>query len=702
MRSVGRATPNGLWAGAAIETPNARDEPTAHIRVDSAPGHIVCYPKLFPFVRALQGMAHRNPWWKEIPLRLHPALWQDENFREKMLGALSPADHSLLSHLLSLFSDASTRLPHEIRDYLIVQNAGWSASEAEKAVYQMLNIGVLWSTLELPGSYSDPWCALRAILPKIPDSERNCWAVAVRALGKICSKLNIHFHSMPLEDLPRYMSAARACVNRLLTRYGIAVLREDANVLVADMQSPFRVSISSSIRKRIENSLRAYWAFDWYGMGELQAVIDRKREFSALRSDEDLSLGEFLRRQETLKNSVGCGAFTHQIERFQPLNGEFGPRAERGLIVSPWEHVVHSIDDVIVKARANSIFACWNQELDSVFNVHRYRLQWRKAENTTSQLPPGSALIRLEIKGLDCSVRIGSVTPDPCFFYSRFAPLFAQSGRRVDPFPRWYQKSLRSVEALFPELHFVDISIRSVVNLNAASRPRFSKHILDGFYQNDDLLGSVRIKLGTNGLPNLRIPGLYSAILPLRHSAVSISASDAYSRCLLGVSFLLGRSSLMWPLPRFSAEINRWHHLPRLSIDETTIVTAERWTPPRSIVEELSRRSGLECYIAWRRFSRSAHLPKLVYAKYGVRQTETLMAVDSVLAVENLNRTLGAYSGTFLLQEVVPPPSESWIRDSDGKHYVAELAVAWQGEAAFWMNYIGKSVRAQVPAVTAM
>ena len=71
------------------------------------------------------------------------------------------------------------------------------------------------------------------------------------------------------------------------------------------------------------------------------------------------------------------------------------------------------------------------------------------------------------------------------------------------------------------------------------------------------------------------------------------------------------------------------------------------------------------------------------------------MAVDSVLAIQSLSRALAAQGGIFLLQETVPLPSESWLRDGEGHHYVAELAVAWQGEAAFWNNYIAGAVQAE-------
>jgi hypothetical protein len=98
--------------------------------------------------------------------------------------------------------------------------------------------------------------------------------------------------------------------------------------------------------------------------------------------------------------------------------------------------------------------------------------------------------------------------------------------------------------------------------------------------------------------------------------------------------------------------------------------------------------SGLDRFISWRRFVKDKQLPEFVYGKYGQHNTEILIPVDSIFAVEHMGRTLKAYGGICRIQEAFPSPKESWVADAYGRHYVAELAISWQGESQFWGDYL--------------
>jgi hypothetical protein len=214
--------------------------------------------------------------------------------------------------------------------------------------------------------------------------------------------------------------------------------------------------------------------------------------------------------------------------------------------------------------------------------------------------------------------------------------------------------------------------------------------MLDGLSPDDPLTKALHIRPAINNQPRLRVAAQPPVIVPLLHSAVSLENSDPYTRCLYNTFFLLGRPCLMGPLPRFPAEIDRWHHLPRLYM-ETAAISGERWTPPAATVEELGTLSGLDGYLAWRRFVRRARLPELVYGKYGMHYTETLMPTDSILAVENLHHALETSDGAFFLQEVFPAECDMWLSDACGRRYVTELAVAWHADAEFWHQYLADS-----------
>lgn len=704
IRSVGRATPNGLWASVAVETPSVGNEIDTPIRVDWVlPSRVLFTPNISLFVEALWAMVHQSPWREEIPLRLNPTLfqstpsvWQFETYKEGIWKLLQVADQPVLSALFILFSDDLTRLPHEIQDYLLARNIVLSPAEAQKAVNHMHNVGILWSTLELPGIYDNPWQALEGIIAKVPYSEKSYWETCLADLKRISCELSLNYWMLSPEDLRIHITVAQKCISTLLVRYGVSLVSQETPVLIADMVAPFLFSISSTFRSKIEKVLRAYWDFDRYGLGEVETLIERQREYGYMQQAQNLPVIEYVRQKEVAKVKASyesLESFNRTTKRSKEPDKEIDQPVSSSQTVNPWETILHTINEPSIRDRAKIGFIRWYQELQGQFMNQQHRLQIASTDINKSPLPPGSALMLLDVKGKDCMFRIGSVTSDPCVFYSRFNLLFSEKGERDDLFVRWYRESLQSIEALFPMLQFVDLAVRAGRNPNAYSRPRTAKWILDGLNR-DGSIRQIWIQVGTTDRPRLYIPERYPTILPYFHSAILPEGLDPYSRCLHNVSRMLGRTSLIRPLPLFSKEIYQWNHLPRLYLDEMAVITSERWTPPRSIVEELARTSGLDRYIAWRSFARSARLPTLVYGKYGLHQTEMLIPVDSVIAVECLGKELKVHGGNLLLREAFPSPNESWLCDRDGRHYIAELAIAWQGESSFWKDYLdGSSLR---------
>jgi hypothetical protein len=144
---------------------------------------------------------------------------------------------------------------------------------------------------------------------------------------------------------------------------------------------------------------------------------------------------------------------------------------------------------------------------------------------------------------------------------------------------------------------------------------------------------------------------------------------------------------LLAPMPRLTREIECWHHLPRLMLDDA-IVSPERWTPEASFGSALANARGAERLIQWRRFVRKAGLPELVYTFQGRHQTESLLATDSAIAVELLGQELQAQGPSIRMQEVFPAPEDFVVRDRHGHRYVAELAVSWAADEAFWQDYV--------------
>jgi hypothetical protein len=151
---------------------------------------------------------------------------------------------------------------------------------------------------------------------------------------------------------------------------------------------------------------------------------------------------------------------------------------------------------------------------------------------------------------------------------------------------------------------------------------------------------------------------------------------------------------LLAPIPRLAREIEYWHHLPRLMLDDA-VISPERWTPDSSLGSVLANTRGAERLVAWRRFVRSAGLPDLVFTFQGRHQTESLLATNSAIAVELLGQELQAHGPSIRMQEIFPAPADFLVRDQDDRRYVAELAVPWSADDRFWQDYVDSAPPAQ-------
>jgi hypothetical protein len=271
---------------------------------------------------------------------------------------------------------------------------------------------------------------------------------------------------------------------------------------------------------------------------------------------------------------------------------------------------------------------------------------------------------------------MGSVAPDWGAFYGRFHYLFAAGGK--SGFREWIARARSFAEAR--GIAFADVAIRGAHDRNAALRPRLGDRILDPLSAPlTDLTAEFDSE---HGIALCDEEG--TRVIPALHSAVETSNADPWSRWLAEVQSQSGRRSLQFPMPPFSRELTAWKHCPRLALDSSTVISPERWWCPSETLDQLRQLEGFERYRVWRRWVQLAGIPYCIYAQFGNTGTETLVLSDSVLCVEVLGRALSKTSDRLRIQEMFFGEAGLWLRDTDGSGYMAEVAVAWPGDEAFW------------------
>lgn len=663
MRAIGRATPNGLWAGIALE-----DMTTGAISpLQLAPTTPISRvsPALSVLVRGLENLNRRRPWIDELAWRRNPTLsrvnddvWEFGTFVNGSWCVRRIAHHAPLEILIERFSLADRPFLHEIMLALCNHAPNMTPSAARELTEVWMDAGLLWSTAALPAFFTDAWQALDAIIDTLPPAERPVWRDCREKLARIAKKIEASIDLLEPRSLRSLLDDARLAVDVVLRRYEAAVPRGQ-DVLILDRTAPFRFSVSRDLAHAIEESLRAYWKFDRYGLGEIETRIAILHFFGSIPRGTYVPLGEFLSR----------GA------EFEPAQRTWSWQ-DRVLSNATGEHV----------RKAHEAFARWEREIEPSFGSRMHRLATEDVSTLIAPLPPGSALLLLGVSDQGWALRIGGVTPEPSFFYSRLSHLFSNDGHATDGFLEWQRTAVEKISFRWPRLKFVDLAIRNHFTPNVAARPRITSEMIDPLDAVSGLLQQARISCNSNGRPVLSAAGSPELLIPSARSAAILGGLDRFASVLASVSFFLGRPPLLAPIPRLSREMERWRHLPRLMLGDA-IISPERWTPEESFGLSLANARGAERLILLRRFVREVGLPDLVYTFQGRHQTESLLATNSAIGIELLGQELKAQGPSIRIQELFPAPDSFAVQDQDGKRYVAELAVAWSGDEAFWHDY---------------
>jgi hypothetical protein len=661
MRAIGRATPNGLWAGVALE--DMTEAALVPLQLADAPSVVRVSPALSVFARGQEYLSHRRPWIEKLTWRRNPTLkrineeaWELGTFAGSSWSVRRIAHHVQLEFLVGWLSLADRSSLREIEAALCDRVPGMTSHLACRLCEIWIDAGILWSAACLPAFFADAWQALEAMIETLPPSEQPLWRACRTRLRQIAEKIEPAIDAIEPRALRDLFDEAHQCVDAVLCRYEAAPPRGE-DVLVIDRTAPFRFSVSRDLVNSIEQKLRSYWTFDRYGLGEIETRITIDHFFGGIPHEACISLDELLSR----------GAETDPAQR-----------------AWSWEERVLSKASPVSAKLAREAFARWEQELEDAVEDHIHCLATDRTSEVASVLPPGSALLLLGQSDGRPLLRIGGLTPEPSFFYSRFSGLFDKG----DAFRTWQRATIAEMTARWPGLRFLDLAIRNHLNPNVTARPPVAAAIIDPLDTESRLLREGRITSNRNGRPLLfASAGSTELLIPSARSAAYLGGLDRIASVLASVSFFLGRPPLLAPLPRLTREIECWHHLPRLMLDDA-IVSPERWTPGTSLGTTLANARGAERLIQWRRFVLRVGLPDLVYTFQGRHQTESLLATDSAIAVELLCQELQAHGPAIRMQEVFPTPESFVVRDREGRRYVAELAVPWSADDAFWRDYV--------------
>jgi hypothetical protein len=584
----------------------------------------------------------------------------------------------LLSVILRYFEDGHSHPVLRLLDAL-ERDSGADAAlrEAfERVVNGLIDEDVLRVDLCLPARAANVWEALDAVVPRLLEPERTRWSDAVRRIKLHCEQLGENFE----ECKPAEVDALRRAIAEDLQGLWQAAGLPDRNPEPAvrlDMRLPFAVAWSTATFEAAQRATKALLAFHAAdGGAELfrrQSIYNIvcslngrcEARLLAFLADGPVDPGISEPRAEEGDGREGASAATRELlfSRLPPNSAEAQAAAEH---CRTWEDILEAVHDRRV-----------------------YSLPARAAKPRSLVGPWGSLLVRF---GASDTVWIGPGRPDSALFVARFVNLF---GEPIDNGKAPLLEELREHLAVAADngIELADVVGWHPLNPNAAIRPLLAPSVLDAHGDRETNLQDLQLRIPPNSArPWLLRPHDSLPLVPVLTCAANLGARDGINSALAKLACAHGWEFLAFGFPPLRAELLRWHHLPRLLLDDGMVLAAERWTLDKSVVSQLGRCSGSTRYLAWRREADRMKLPALVHARASPDALELLMCTESPLAVQCCFDGSNDRASDLSLTELAGDP-ESWpVTDAEGRHYLSEVAVTWCAD--YYWGEMAKEVSA--------
>jgi hypothetical protein len=682
LRAVGRPTPHGAWSGVSLVSPRSTTASQSLFDVTPMPARYEATVNLLPFAIMLKYLARQNRYRQVIKLQINPTLYQvQEGWRyqrnDNSEWCLLPRERLFVA-ILDYFEDGRSHPIAPVLDALErASSADAQLREAFRRVIDgLIDQDVLRVNLRLPSEGASVWEVLDAIIPRLLEPDRLRWFSAVCRIRALCDELSHTFETCELTELETLRRAIAKELEGLWRATGL-LGRSPGPTIRLDMRLPFEIEWSTGTQEAAQRAIRALLAFHAAdGSAELfrrQNICDFARALKGRSQAHLLPLLANLHvnptdSQNPLEENEG-GAKASSVACELLFRGLPAGGAEAHL--------------------ATKRSVTWHSVSEDVHDRRVYTLPLSDSKSSSLTGPWGSILLRFMSDG---AVWIGPGRPELRPFLARHVNLLRNT--RGDGQPAF----LREIDELLaiPGRNGVDLA--EVVgwnpsNLNASIHPSLDLHVLDPHGCRGKNLQDLRLCMEP---VNLRPWFLRShssrPVVPVLTCAADLGARDGVTSALTRLASAHGWEFLGFGFPPPCAELLRRPHLPRLLLNDGIVLSAERWTLDRPTASQLRKHSGSARYLAWRREAERLNLPDVVLTRSNLDEPELLMFTDSPLAVEYFLDEHASGDSSLSLVELPGDPASWPLRDSQGGHYMAEVAVSWSAED-YWQE-LGKQIGA--------
>ncbi|HET9933565.1 MAG TPA: hypothetical protein VFQ35_22825, partial [Polyangiaceae bacterium] len=611
-------------------------------------------PDLRPFQSLLQSLARTDAYrvsgyWKaNVTLKEHDdgsySYWSREPSAAAVRRQLKPSRG--IAMLIGELQGVTPRKFDELVAHVLEQ-LELDESTAIAALIHLAKAGVLVGGLQLPSRFDSAWDALAKAAEHLRPEHRRAWWRAYLALRRICRQLE-NVSALTPSTLEVAFTRAQAAIEALATALGLECPTFPRVPLRADLRLGFAFTLGRDFRERIERDLAEYSRFQSaYGLGQCLRRAAWHEELT--RSATPVELNCIPPAEEVTSPPEGPLTWDAYASLFS-AGSQFRQRIRK------WEALLTS---------GAATVTCEGEE--------------------EQPSPPFACFL---FGGAPGAISIHGIAEELAPVYARYGLLWTQRSKRPrDELFAWYHNRLAAVQAE-ARIRIVELVTPCEQNPNALARPAFTPETLSVWCADPSELPLAGSQFFVDPLSHavfLQAPTFKKPLAVFSFASANVGWSDPVCQRLLTTSFRVARlAHLRADSVPFRAELELGKASPEVRIGTGAIVRARRSIITGTALVRWLALDAPARFAEWLRLAEENDWGSFVLVRRDDGHA-LLVPVQSPLALEAVLE--GAAAAHMITIERFS--EEAWIRDAEGKRYIAEFAVpfvrarnAWNAEVA--------------------
>ncbi|WP_427159571.1 lantibiotic dehydratase [Aliinostoc sp. HNIBRCY26] len=658
-RAAGRTTPYGLWAGVGlVELGKTAQQASTNAKYTFT-------PDLRPWQRILRAIAHRTEYRQAATWRINPTLKRQADgswrFWGRKPGGLVEQREIDSQEIVDVLLEELIKLELGTLDQLsttVAVSPRWHyAANIQEILRIFIDGGVLVGGLDLPYQFANPWQALVLVADNLIEPDLHLWHKAIHQIQQLSDTLAAQLEVMSVDALGEYLQQAKTYIQELAQGLSVELIQLPDPVLHCDLELPLRITLDQTQQNILLQTLRDYEDCWIQGISPASALRIAFRE----RMQQEFAMGVALCDLKSSLTAEMTKAHSHPAVVTR---------------IAEWERCLsHGTEEFILETNNNGLNSPLSTAPFGCLFVGLFAGGNPDATFTTKDkincFPHTPKPLEFLVHGIG---------DEPVRIFARFSELL----KCDHVLHSWFQTRLEDL-ATQHHIQVAELQTPFEHNPNVLARPNFGIVPIElwGASAETASLAGAKIFLDAKTqLSFLKLSAFTNPVAVFWFSSAAIANFDPICEQLLWTTFQDNPMAVFraatQPMP---VELSTPRFTPRVRLPKNAIVRPRRTVLSGQTLTELAQMPAIERFAKWQQLAAEYGWPMLLNLQIA-GQYSLLIHRDSPLAIESFfKKNLSAQTPWLIIEELVNQP---WLVDSQGQHYIAELAIPFARSEHGW------------------